>query len=161
MTARWAYRVGQVRSAHRARMSDRDRAEAFSHLGPELGGLFLRMAVRDQQHALRVLRRLDGPGPLLCQAALLHDVGKAEAPLGTVGRSLVVLAGATGTCRLLRRLPMVGGRFNRYLRHAEIGAEMLRSAGANPDLVEIVAEHEALLPAHPETALLQAVDEHQ
>ena len=85
MTARWAYRVGQVRSAHRARMSDRDRAEAFSHLGPELGGLFLRMAVRDQQHALRVLRRLDGPGPLLCQAALLHDVGKAEAPLGTLG----------------------------------------------------------------------------
>src|ERR1700730_1132910 len=136
MTARWAYRVGQVRSAHRARMSDRDRAEAFSHLGPELGGLFLRMAVRDQKHALRVLHRLDDAGPLLCQAALLHDVGKAEAPLGTMGRSLVVLAEATGTVAVLRRLPVMGVRASRYLRHAQIGAEMLKAAGADPDLVE-------------------------
>jgi putative nucleotidyltransferase with HDIG domain len=161
MTARWAYRVGQVGAAHLARMSDGDRAEALSHLGPELGELFLHMAVRDQQHALRVLHRLHDAGPLLCQAALLHDVGKADAPLGTVGRSLVVLAEATGTLPPLRRLPLVGGRFSRYLRHAEIGAEMLKAAGADPDLVEIVAEHEAGRPARPETASLQAVDERE
>jgi putative nucleotidyltransferase with HDIG domain len=161
MTARWAYRAGQVGAAHRARMSDRDRAEALSHLGPDLGGLFLRMAVRDQRHALRVLRRLSDAGPLLSQAALLHDVGKADAPLGTAGRSMVVLAQATGTLAMLRRLPLVGGRFRRYLHHAEIGAQMLKAAGADPVLVAIVAEHEAERPAHPETARLQAVDERE
>jgi putative nucleotidyltransferase with HDIG domain len=161
MTARWAYRVGQVGAAHRARMSDRDRAEALSQLSPELGGLFLRMAVRDQQHALRVLRRLHDEGPLVRQAALLHDVGKAEAPLGTLGRSLVVLAEAIGTMRLLCRLPLVGGRISAYSRHARIGAEMLSGAGADPHLVEIVAEHEDTRPVHPETARLQAVDERE
>ena len=161
MMARWAYRVGQVGAAQRARMSERDRAEALSHLGPELGGLYLRMAVRDQKHALRVLHRLDNAGPLLSQAALLHDVGKAEAPLGTVGRSLVVLAETTGTVALLRRLPVVGVRASRYLRHAQIGAEMLKAAGAAPELVEIVAEHQASRPDHPETVSLQAVDERE
>lgn len=161
MTARWAYRVGQVGAAHRARMTDDDRAEALSHLSHELGLLFLRMAVRDQQHALRVLHRLDSADPVLCQAALLHDVGKAQAPLGTPGRSLVVLARAVGQVGALCRVPVLGPRVSRYLRHAEIGAAMLKEAGADAELVEIVAEHEDPQPVRPQTRRLQAVDERE
>jgi putative nucleotidyltransferase with HDIG domain len=161
MTARWAYRLGQVGAAHRARMDDADLAEALGHLDLELGRLYLGMAIRDQKHALRVLRRLGRADSLLCRAALLHDVGKTRAPLGTPGRSLVVLAEATGTTHLLCALPVVGTRVRRYLRHPEIGAEMLRAAGADAALVEIVAEHESSRPRHPATAMLQAVDERE
>ena len=161
MTARWAYRVGQVGAAHRARMDDADRAEALSHLTPELGRLYLGMAVRDQKHALRVLRRAGRADGLLCRAALLHDVGKSQTPLGTPGRSLVVLAEATGTTGLLCALPFLGTRVRRYLRHPEIGAEMLRAVGADAALVEIVAEHESARPRHPATARLQALDERE
>ena len=161
MTARWAYRVGQVCSAHRAAISEADQEEALSHLDAALGELFLRMAVRDQVHALRVLRRLGDAEPLLRQAALLHDVGKIETPMGTKGRSLVVLARATGTTGLLTRVPGIGPRVQRYLDHPRIGAELLRDAGADGPLVQVVAEHESKRPSHPETAILQAMDERE
>ncbi len=161
MTARWAYRIGQAGAARKAASCELDPSEALSHLSPELGRLFLAMAARDQRHALGVLRRLDGGGPLLYQAALLHDAGKAAAPLGTLGRSLVVLAQASGTLWLLRRLPAFGRRVSRYSDHAAIGAAMLRAAGADPTLVAIVAEHESPRPAHPETATLQAADDRE
>ncbi len=161
MTARWAYRVGQVRSAHGAAMSDADREEVLSHLNPALEELFLRMAARDQVHALRVLRRLGDAESLLQQAALLHDVGKSETPLGTVGRSVLVLAGATGTVGLLTQVPGIGPKVRRYLEHPRIGAELLRRAGADGPLVQIVAEHESKRPSHPETTILQAMDDRE
>jgi putative nucleotidyltransferase with HDIG domain len=158
MAGGWLYRVGQVRQASRAVMTDADREEARAHLAPPLAELFLRMPVRDQAHALRVMRRLDSSEPLLCQAALLHDVGKIESPLGTPGRSLVVLANATGTTELLVRLPGIGPRVQRYIDHPRLGADLLRSAGADGPLVQIVAEHESGEPSHPQTAVLQSVD---
>jgi putative nucleotidyltransferase with HDIG domain len=160
-TTRWAYRVRQARSAHRVAVTDADRQEALGQLEPVLGALFLRMAARDQLHALRVMRRLGDAEPLLRRAALLHDVGKIEAPMGTAGRSLVVLARATGTVPLLARLPGLGPRVRRYLEHPGIGAQLLRVAGADNSLVEIVAEHASERPSHPETAILQAMDERE
>ena len=55
-------------------------------------------------------------------AALLHDAGKAEAGLGTFGRAWATARGFVGDPA------RVGGRAGAYLRHAEIGAEILRSA---------------------------------
>jgi putative nucleotidyltransferase with HDIG domain len=158
---RWAYRVRQARSAHRVAVTDADRQEALSQLEPALGALFLRLAARDQLHGLRVMRRLGDAEPVLRQAALLHDVGKIEAPMGTAGRSLVVLARATGTVILLTRVPGLGPRVRRYLEHPRIGAELLRQAGADSSLIEIVAEHASKSPSHPETAILQAMDERE
>jgi putative nucleotidyltransferase with HDIG domain len=142
-------------------MSEPDREEALAHLDPDLGALFLRMAPRDQLHALRVLRRLESAGTVLEQAALLHDVGKIDAPLGTVGRSLVVLAEASRTIWSLTRMPIAGDRFRRYLDHPRIGAELLRQAGAGEAVVAIVAEHESAHPMLPETVILQHVDDRE
>jgi putative nucleotidyltransferase with HDIG domain len=158
---RISYRVGQARAMAGARMSETDREEALAGLPYDLRPLFLSMTVRDQRHALRVLRRLEAQGPLsdlLRQAALLHDVGKARAPLGIPGRSLVVLAEVTHLLPVLLLVPVLGGRVRRYVRHPELGAEMLRDAGADPVLVEIVREHQSPSPKRSETSRLQAVD---
>jgi putative nucleotidyltransferase with HDIG domain len=148
-----------------ARMDPVDLDEALIQLPVHLRPLFLSMSARDQRHALRVLRRLRlEPGaaePLLTQAALLHDVGKSRSPLGIPGRSLVVLAAASGATGVLLRVPWLGRRVAAYLRHPASGAEMLRAAGAEAALVEIVAEHQAKAPARPETLRLQAVDGHE
>jgi putative nucleotidyltransferase with HDIG domain len=159
------YRAGQARRMLLARMDAADVQEALSHLPEHLRPLFLSMSVRDQRHALRVLRRLHlergAAEPLLAQAALLHDVGKSASPLGIPGRSLVVLAAAAGATHILVRVPWLGSRVAAYLRHPAGGAEMLRAAGAEPALVEIVAEHQAEAPSRPETLRLQAVDGHE
>ncbi|HEV3233516.1 MAG TPA: HDIG domain-containing protein [Candidatus Dormibacteraeota bacterium] len=159
--SRWRYRVGQVIAAARARNTNVDVEAVLRDLPPGLGELWLEMAPRDMVHSLKVFRRVAGDELLVRQAALLHDVGKARAPLGTIGRSLVVLAERFGATVALDAVPVLGGRCRRYRRHPEIGAEMLRQAGADPVLVEIVAEHQSPAPRHPQTARLQAVDERE
>jgi putative nucleotidyltransferase with HDIG domain len=153
--------VGQVRAAFTARVTDADRAEALSLLSPPLQGLFLRMSVRDQRHSMEVLRRLDAASradPILAQAALLHDAGKADAYLGVPGRTMLVLGEAAGAIGLVQRLPLIGARIARYRRHPETGARLLAQAGADSRLVEIVREHQAKHPRMPETLTLQAAD---
>lgn len=153
-----AYRVGQALGGTFGRLDPEATAAAVAELPENLRPLFLSMRPRDQRHAVGVLRRL-GPAPaILRQAALLHDVGKSRAFLGTAGRTLGVLAESTRTTALVRRVPGVGPRLALYARHPEIGAGMLRDAGAPDQLVEIVAEHQARRPRLAETARLQAAD---
>ena len=141
-----------------------DREEAGAALPGPLWGLFLEMSDRDQRHSLEVLRRLRNSTtegrvePVLAHAALLHDVGKARAPLGVPGRSLLVLAEACGGIAVLLRVPGLGRRVARYMDHPAIGAEMLRSAGASPALVEVVGEHQRQRPERAETLRLQGAD---
>lgn len=92
--------------------------------------LFLRLGTPDQRHAMLVLARFDAllPGavPQARRAALLHDIGKVSAHLGTWQRVLVAL---------------VGGRtagFRRYLDHERIGAELLTRAGSDAATVGFV-----------------------
>ena len=155
---RATYRVRQALGGTFGRLDPREAREAANELPANLRPLFLEMRPRDQRHAISVLHRLGPATELLRQAALLHDVGKARAFLGTPGRTVVVLAEATHTVALLSRLPLVGTRVARYVRHPQIGSEMLRDVGASAALVEIVAEHQAAHPRHPGTRVLQEAD---
>ena len=92
----------------------------------------------DRRHSVCVAedlagRHADAPSWVVA-AALLHDVGKADAALGVVGRVVA------GTLALggVRRAP---GRIGRHLRYPTIGAERLAAAGAVPRVVAWAAQH--------------------
>lgn len=92
--------------------------------------LFARLRTPDQRHAMLVLARFDalmpGAAPQARRAALLHDIGKVSADLGTWQRVLATL---------------VGGRtaeFRHYLDHERIGVELLTRAGSDPQTVGFV-----------------------
>ena len=93
-------------------------------------GLWRRMSSADRRHSVAVARRIDGP-PDMVAAALLHDVGKVEAGLGTFGRVLATIIGP-GRAK---------GRMAAYLRHDIIGERLLRDAGARPLVITWAAEH--------------------
>lgn len=94
----------------------------------------------DRRHATAVARRVcDALGaeatPAVLAAALLHDVGKIDSGFGVWRR-----AGATVWIQV-RGLERVGGRVAAYARHPEIGAALLREAGADPLTAAWAAEH--------------------
>ncbi|GAC1311441.1 MAG: hypothetical protein NVSMB16_08220 [Acidimicrobiales bacterium] len=134
--------------------------------------LWRTMSGPDRRHAVAVARRAEAAlgadcTPEALTAALLHDVGKVEAGLGTLGRvpaTLVALGGAR------RRAPAWSSRrwgarrrVGLYLRHAELGAVLLREAGAPVLASTWAAEHhrppsEWTIPA-PVGAILKAADD--
>jgi hypothetical protein len=105
--------------------------------------LWGRMSGVDRRHAVGVARRTvevlgDGASRAVVAAALLHDVGKIDAGLGTVRRSVVTAASLlVGRDRLARG----SGRVGRYFRHDAIGAELLRAAGSDPLTMTWAREH--------------------
>ncbi len=94
--------------------------------------LWRRMSAADQRHSVAVAWRVgtDQESEVLA-AALLHDVGKVEAALGTFGRVLATVIG----------LGRATGRLATYLRHDSIGAALLSDAGARPLVVTWAGEH--------------------
>ena len=134
-----------------------DEEWAFGHLLPGEGELWGRMSGPDRRHALGVAREtVELLGPQRCPrpvvaAALLHDVGKVEAGLGTfarvvvtvaamlVGRERLVAAGGRAARRGCRR--GWSERSGAYLTHDRIGADLLRAAGADPLTSTWAAEH--------------------
>jgi hypothetical protein len=113
----------------------------MSWLEPTEADLWSAMSVADRRHSIEVARRFAGRiGPDASwpemAAALLHDVGKTEAGLGTFGR-----VGATLWCRTVGRARASegDGRVSRYVRHEALGAELLRSAGSSPRTIALVA----------------------
>lgn len=132
-------------------------------LPPAAQALFWRMLPGDQRHSLAVLRTLMRWGethPALLQAALLHDVGKAAAPLSLWERALVVVGRAL--CprpwrSALARWPLLrrwAARVRRYQAHPEIGAVWAEEAGCDPLAVALIRRHqEELDPADGEESL--------
>ncbi|HEY2300691.1 MAG TPA: HD domain-containing protein [Acidimicrobiales bacterium] len=122
-----------------------DDAWAESKLLPGESALWRRLSGSDRRHAVGVGRAtamlLGGEASTdraVLAAALLHDVGKVEARLGTVSRAAVTAwALAVGPERLARG----DGRAARYLRHADLGAAMLSAAGSDPLTVQWTLEH--------------------
>jgi hypothetical protein len=136
-----------------------DEAWASTHLLAAEQPIWAAMAAADRRHAIEVARRLiaevgpDAPRPVMA-AALLHDCGKNDAGLGTVGRVAATLwIGFVGRARAARG----EGRVARYTRHEPIGAAMLASAGSDPVTVALVGGR----PDAPAAALaaLRAADD--
>lgn len=111
-------------------------------LTPAEWDVWCRLGTADRVEAIATARRLPAPhasDTRWVAAALLHDVGKSEAALGTLGRVMATVAGVG------RDAERVGGRAGVYLRHPQIGAALLARAGARPEAVVWAAVHH-----HPE-----------
>ena len=135
-TARVAHLSGRFASSLVARRpGPDDRAWVRSILSPAEYVVWGTLGRADRSESVTVGRRAvallpAGTDPVWIAAALLHDVGKVDSGLGTPGRVMAtVVAGAVGATRAAE----FDGRIGRYARHAEIGAERLRAAGARPE----------------------------
>jgi hypothetical protein len=112
----------------------------MAHLLAAEQPIWAAMSSADRRHAVEVARRLiSDVGPetprAVVAAALLHDCGKNEAGLGTIGRVGATLwVGFVGRARAARG----NGRVARYCRHEPIGASMLAAAGSDPVTVALV-----------------------
>ena len=134
---RWAHAGHLVRrfagSLSRRPPSAEDEAWAESLLLPVEIPLWRRMVPQDRRHAVEVAHRFlsSRPGATRAEAAgaLLHDVGKVEAGLGTAGRVVATLVPARWAT----------GRFVTYRAHEEIGARWCQQAGSEPVTVVLVA----------------------
>lgn len=123
---------------------------AESHLLDEERALWRRMSGADRRHAAGVAHRVqqrlgaDASRPVVA-AALLHDVGKVVAGLGVIGRVAATLAAlVVGRPRAARwgdRSPGLPGRIGLYLRHPELGGDLLALAGSDPLIVAWAREH--------------------
>lgn len=159
-------------------ITDADRAWVASTLTPNEFELYERMSRQDQRHSLEVARRAefalvdlvtdeftDQDRAMVLSAALLHDVGKSASGLGTYARVIATLSGMVGGRSMAQAWQQRRGitrRVGMYLRHGEIGADLLRLAGSDPRVVAWSREHH--LPAQewtmprPLGELLVAVD---
>jgi putative nucleotidyltransferase with HDIG domain len=153
--------------------SPEDRAWVEALLEPAEFTLWARQPGHDQRHSAGVARQVEAAlagGPhaddsrwLAC--ALLHDIGKLASDLSIPARVLATLVDrATGGAvadweeqRGLRR------RIALYLRHPELGADMLQLAGGRDEVAHWAGAHHdrarldpTLLPAPVVSALVAA-----
>jgi hypothetical protein len=88
------------------------------------------MAAQDRRHSVEVARRFLVRRPTATPAemagALLHDVGKQVAGLGTFARVVATVVGPRTE------------RFHQYHDHEALGAAMLADAGSDPVTIELV-----------------------
>lgn len=115
--------------------ADADLAWVRSTLLPAELSLWMRFDAADQRHSIEVARRFVALRPASARAevaaALLHDIGKLDAALGTFGRVTATLVGARTE------------RFRRHHDHERIGAEMLRTVGSDAITVALVGADES------------------
>ena len=111
--------------------------------------LWRRMYGPDRRHSVQVAREVERrlgheATPPVLAAALLHDVGKIDADLGTWGRVVATMsakvAGAD-TARLWIKSKGFTRKVGLYLHHPEIGADLLEMAGSDPLTVAWAQDH--------------------
>ena len=101
-----------------------------SVLSPGEFDVWNNMMMQDRRHSVLVGRRFVKHRPTAMQSeiagALLHDVGKSVARLGTFARVIATLVGPRTN------------RFRQYHDHEQIGATMLRSIGSDELTISMV-----------------------
>ena len=101
-----------------------------SHLLGSESVLWHRMAVSDRRHSITVARRFESRGGPWSRdemaGALLHDIGKLDSGLGTLGRVVATIAGPRTD------------RLRRYHDHERRGADLLVDAGSSDITVDLV-----------------------
>lgn len=126
-----------------------DRAWVDELLTASEAALWSRMSAADRRHAVAVARRVERAlgheaSREVLVAALLHDVGKTVARLGTYGR-VVATVSAAAAGRDTAYLWSEGRGFTRrvglYLRHDELGGDLLAMAGSAAVVVAWAREH--------------------
>jgi hypothetical protein len=134
--------------------------------------LWRQMSGPDRRHAHRVARDVEralgheASRPVLA-AALLHDVGKIDARLGTYGRVVATLSAAVAGHEMAEVWITRSGftrRVGLYLLHPSIGGDMLELAGSDPLTVAWARQHhlprdEWTVPAHIADALKSCDDD--
>lgn len=134
-------------------VSDEDWAAGW--LSPTEEALWRSQPPVDRRHTIAAARwvasSFDGASPprWLMAAALLHDVGKAQASLGVTGRCVA-------TFLELLDVRQVPGRLGAYLSYTERGAAALADAAADPRVVAWAREHH--LPAPKRSGIVPATD---
>lgn len=114
-----------------AEPTEADLAWARSQLMPQEFDHWRAMTVQDRRHSIIVAHRFAQAAPATGRAALagalLHDVGKQAARLGTFGRVAATLLGPRTD------------RLRRYHDHEALGAALLARTGSEPGTVDLVA----------------------
>ena len=149
-----------------------DEAWVDEQLLPGEQRLWERLSRPDRRHSVAVARRVEralgneATRPVLA-AALLHDIGKLDSGLGTYGRVVATLATAvagTGSAHDWSRARGFTRRVGLYVRHPELGGDMLALAGSDPLTVAWTREHHLppdrwTVPAPVAAALKDADDD--
>jgi hypothetical protein len=126
-----------------------DDAWATSLLLPGEVDLWRRMSNPDRRHAIGVARRVqvrlghEATRPVL-SAALLHDVGKTASGLRTFGRVVATMSKAVvgpGYATVWSNGSGITRRVGLYIRHPELGGDMLAMAGSDPLTERWTREH--------------------
>jgi hypothetical protein len=148
--------------------SEEDRVWVEGVLEPGEFGLWARQPGHDRRHSAEVARQVEAAlagGPHAGDSrwpacALLHDIGKLASGLGISTRVLAT-GGAVADWEEHRGLRR---RIALYLRHPEIGADMIRLAGGRDEVAHWACAHHdralldpTLVPA-PVVAALVAAD---
>jgi hypothetical protein len=113
------------------------------HLLPGELELWKRMSGADRRHALGVARRVERDlgheaSRAVVAAALLHDVGKVAARIGTLRR---VAATVVDPRPGWENQPGWRRRFALYRDHGRLGADMLSLAESDPLTIAWAAQH--------------------
>jgi hypothetical protein len=120
-----------------------------SVLTPGEHELWRQMSRPDRRHAHRVGREVERAlgheaTPPILAAALLHDVGKIDAGLGTYGRVIATVSAAVAGREMAPAWATRTGftrKVGLYLLHPQIGGDLLELAGSDPLTVAWAREH--------------------
>lgn len=143
------HRVRQFAAAVRPAGDPALESAAAGLLSPAERALFSRLSPPYRRHSLAVYHWLRAAGHEetgLLKAALLHDVGKAEARIRLHHRVLGVLLRSLALPFLLwlaREDAPGGWRYPFFVQrhHATIGARLAEAAGASAEVVALIAHH--------------------